>query len=221
MQNFKILLFLIFSVSISVNAQENFKGKIIYELEFEIYNSDISRELLINAFGTGATFLYEDGKYFQTYVKGLTEFDFMDAKSGKYYRKESNNDTIFLSDPTKRTNYSLIDTEEGESNQIVLGYKCNYFKINANIDSINQKHFLKFFFTDEILIDGSLFQNIEKGFANITYGKMNSIPIKFEIGDDSFKMIATATSIDKNYNFDLDKKIQEKLDKYPSKMEQF
>ncbi|TQI71092.1 hypothetical protein JM79_2018 [Gramella sp. Hel_I_59] len=221
MMKIKFLLFVMFTLSIGAHAQDNFKGKIIYKLEFEIYNTDISKEMLTKTFGTGSTFLYKDGRYFQSYNNGSTDFDFMDSKSGKYYRKLSDNDTLFISDPTKKGNYSLINTEEGESDEKVLGYDCSYFKLNAQIDPINKKRFLKMYYTNKILIDGSLFEKIEKSFANIIYGRMNSIPIKFEIGDSSFKVIGTATKIEKNYEFDLDNIIQEKIESYPIKVEQF
>ena len=213
----KLLFILGFIISIAVNAQSEFKGKILYKVDFEIEHPNISKEMLYEEFGTGAIFLYDNGKYYQEYFDGATEFDIMDSTSGIYYNKKKNNDTIFVSDPSFKTDQSLIDIEEGSSSEIVLGYQCDFFKINVNIDSINQKYYLKFFFTKEIPIDGSRFENIKKGFANITYGKMNAIPIKFEIGDEYFKMIATASEIDESYKFDIDQIIKEKLKSYPKK----
>jgi len=215
MKNFKIVLLLILFNSINVISQNDFKGKIIYQVDFEIYNPNISKEVLFNEFGKEATFLYDNGKYFQTYVNGTTEFDIMDSKAQLYYRKFRNNDTLFITDATKRKDQTLLNTEEGFSEEVVLGKKCDYFQLNAHIDSVDQKYYLKFFFNKDISINGSQFKNIKKGFANITYGKLNSIPLKFEIGNELFKMVATATEIDENYMFNVERIIQEKLESFP------
>ena len=217
MQNLKFAIALIFLTSINALGQKPFKGKIVYNVDFEIYNPNISKEMLFKEFGKEATFLFDNGKYYQTYVGSKIEFDIMDSKTELYYQKLSKNDTLFVYDATKKEDdRTIVNTDEGSSDEVVLGRKCNFFQLNGNIDSVNQNYSLKLYFTDQIFIEGSKFNNIRKGFANIVYGQLNSIPIKFEIRSEIFKMIATATEIDENYQFNIDKIIEEKLNSSPT-----
>ena len=211
---FASLLFLLFLCS-DAYAQKYFSGTIEYTTEFDIRNENIPEEALRNYIGTGSTFQYANGKYYQQFHSGQLEFEFADSETNTVYRKKFGNDTIFIKDVSLPDETVIKDYSHSDSSLKVLDYECSIFEIQAKTPSLNMTNFMKFWYAEKIKIDGTLFSNFKSAFANVVYGQMNSIPLKFEVGDADFSIITTATSL-KRERLNLEKTFKQLMKDKPT-----
>lgn len=202
----------------TLTSQKNFSGSIKYKGDFKINNPGISEQALKDYFGSGSTFYFDSGQYYQVYDGGMMEFDYLNPKTSLYYTKEVGNDTIFVYDATKVEDQKILESSHQEVIEEVLDFECKQFNLKVKIESADAEYFMKFFYTDEIKIDGSQFKNVKKSFANIVYGNLNSIPLKFEIGDQNFTTISVATEINYSDDLNLENELEKRLNSHPVKM---
>ena len=206
---FQLLLLII--ISVNVNAQKRFKGKITYKIELSGEMVKSNPDAFKNEFGNKSTFYYDSGNYFQTYDGGKLEFDFLDIKKQTSFKKTRINDTLYSEDSRELKGDKLVSKKLSKSSQKILNQPSIKLELEIENVSTNYKYSMKFFFIDEIKIKGDIFKELKSSFSNIVYGETNSIPVKFEMGNSDFKIICTAVNIELMENLNINEMINEKL----------
>jgi hypothetical protein len=193
-----ILLFFAASTIIGCSKGQEFRGYIEYEVKAQKIDSNFTNDKFIKGFGDKSTFYYENGNYFQTHSNSMLEFGYLDHKAMQQGLKLADNDTLYLYDASKNEKEKLLNTEKSPLTQAILGYDCQRFDLYTQslVYGFKQKFIL--YYSDKIKIDGRRFENIKLSFANEIYGKINSIPLSFEILNPIYSVEYTAVKIEKN-----------------------
>ena len=217
MKKHAIIFLSLITISINLNAQKNFKGKIVYSIEFKTESSELNLEEIKKDLGVETVFYYDSGKYFQTYKTGKTEFSFFNASKKTYYEKFRSIDTIYAQNHTKLKDEKLISKRKSKSLEKILNNSSKTLELEIENIPFKYKYFMKFYFIDNIKIKGRKFKNIKASFSNIVYGESNSIPVKFEIIHSNFTIVVTAKNIEFLKDINLDEMISKKLKVFPIK----
>ena len=183
------LCFLFFSVSI---FGQEFKGSIVYDLSADSKNPNVSRAAILKNIGSKSTFYYDNGSYIQVSQDGVLEFDYFDNRTKTYCLKYYDNDTLYIHD-ARKTKDKLIELKDLKNKVVVLDKDCSGIEITAENSLDNYK--FRVYYSHEIVISGKLFQEINYGFMQDMYGKINSIPIYIEVEFPMFILKSTAIEI--------------------------
>ncbi|MDD2982934.1 MAG: hypothetical protein PHQ74_06065 [Crocinitomicaceae bacterium] len=165
----------------------DFKGHIVYEINAQKKDAGIPDEFL-SSIGDGSTFYYEDGSYFQTHTNSVVEFGYLDLKAKQVGMKYADNDTLFVTDASKKPTEELVKTESKLTNKEVLGYMCNRFDVLTKNTEFGYEESMVFYYSNQLKIDGQKFKGIKYQFYNVIYNKMNSLPLSFEIDNPVFSV---------------------------------
>ncbi len=191
----KIIFGLILTFSTDLYAQDYFKGIISYTLEIEVNDPQFSKSEFENQFGNGSTFYFEKGNYLQIYHGGMMEFDYLNHSEKKYYMKFLDSDTIFITDATKNTTMDLIALEKKPVEEKVLDYTCRRIDLYAKNLIYGFDYEMSFYYSKQIVINEDNFAGLKYAFADLIYGNIASIPLKFDMRNPILTINSTATSI--------------------------
>ena len=186
--------FLLCLVAISVltaNGQHYFEGKIIYKFDFASHLIKEPSKLLAPLMGPGSTLYFKEGNYRHEYEGGILEFDLYIQKESKFYQKKRDNDTIYWKDCSVADN-KILDSSYLAKTDTVLGIICDRFEIKYKESSE-----IHYFNLDSVYINPEWFKNYKSNDEYLIDLREKSIYLKSEHSFQYFKLIETATQINR------------------------
>ena len=186
--------FLLLIISLSglvAKGQHYFEGKIRYKFDFA---SPLIKEpgtMLEPLMGRGSTLYFKEGNYRHEYEGGILEFDMYIQKENKFYQKKRNNDTVYWKDCSVADN-RILDSSFLAKTDTVLGIVCDRFEIKYKEGS--EVHY---FNSDSVHINPKWFKNYKLNDEYLIDLREQSIYLKSEQNFEYFKIIETATQINR------------------------
>lgn len=165
---------------LSVSAiNENFEGKITYQVRYHSRIPNISSDQLTAMMGTEQEFYYKAGNY-KSAVNGTTmEYMMYIADSCKMYMKMVKMDLLMWTDATKETD-QILQTQLNKNVDTILGFVCD----ELIIQSKNSTH--KYYFNTAFNINPTESANHKASNWSAYLSAAKALPLKMIIETEQF-----------------------------------
>ncbi len=185
-----ILIVLITSLLNVAAINENFEGKITYQVHYHSRIPNVSSDQLTAMMGTEQAFYYKAGNY-KSAVNGTTmEYMLFIADSSKMYMKMVNMDLLMWTDATKNSD-EILNTQLNKNVDTILGFVCDELIIKSK--NSTQKYYFNSYF--KIYPTESTNHKASNWFAYLSAAK--ALPLKMIIETEQFICESVATQYKK------------------------
>ncbi len=185
------ILFIFIASLLSVSAiNENFEGKIIYQVRYHSRIPNVSSDQLTAMMGTEQEFYYKAGSY-KSAVNGTSmEYMIYIADSSKIYMKMANMDLLMWTDVTKETD-QILHTQLNKNTDTILGFACDELIIKAK----NSTH--KYYFNTAFGINPIESANHKASNWSAYLSASKALPLKMIIETEQFIVESVAVQYKK------------------------
>jgi len=183
-----VLLFLL--LTLSINAQSQFTGKVTYQDSYKSKDPNISGSDFEKFMGSKREFYLQGAFYKDVHYGELNSVMLYRGDSNKIYNYNVSADTIFWMDAAKDTLSKILDFKIGDSNEVILGLKCKKLTIKSQLGSFI------YFFNDRYVINPADFTNHHLNFWDFYTSKCKSVPLKIIYEGVDIVLTSTAVKVD-------------------------
>ena len=188
----KILIIVCLFFVIKSQSQESFEGIIQYRNMFKSKVDSISNEALLKAYGEQTKYLLsKDGDYINLFKGSYITIQLYKKDELKLYTLLTKRDTIFYNDVRQELGTLKELSIKSVKEESILGYPCKIRKFELNDIKYT------YYYSDDIYVDKSLFNDHNFGKWNEIIEITKSIPLKVIIENNIFTMESIATSVKK------------------------
>jgi hypothetical protein len=180
-----ILICILFSLE-SCKGQENFEGKITYQLKYYSNDPNIDIKVIEKFYGTTAEFFHKDGNLKWNLDGNYWKNNIYIEKENKAYL-ETGTDTIFWENANVLSE-KVISYNITKNALDINNYKCDLLTLELESVDDRTKRIKKIYFSSKAQIDPSLFTNCNWNNLNFIYSKTKSFPLKIIDAFDGLTM---------------------------------
>jgi hypothetical protein len=202
-----INLLTVLLTSITFASGQNFEGKITYRNEYKSKAPTVTNEQFASFMGATWEYYIKEGNYKTTTDGTFFQWQLYVNKDNKLYNKMSNSAAILWNDGAVNPD-EVIKSELNKGVIKILGYQCDELILTC------KSGVQKYYFSPELKINASLYENHKFGNWDVIMSKTNGLPLKMVIETPQFSMESLATAVtpmkveDKMFELPADSKVE-------------